>query len=76
MSDKTPDFTHDPYWGKGGSYVVDPTTGKRSPAPAPEPVPAQAGQRPDAAGEQADSQGLAPALEANPAKTLKEKRRA
>ena len=21
------DFTDDPYWGKGGSYVVDPLTG-------------------------------------------------
>lgn len=31
------DFINDPYWGKGGRYVVDPETGKRMPAP-PEPI--------------------------------------
>ncbi len=36
MSDKkqaAPDFTKDPYWGKGGRYVVNPDTGLREPAP-------------------------------------------
>ena len=60
MKSEKPDFTDDPYWGKGGSYVVDPVTGKRSPAPAPtvdaDPAPAA----------EADP---------DPAKTLKEKRR-
>lgn len=31
IDSKDLDFTDDPYWGKGGSYVVDPLTGKRSP---------------------------------------------
>jgi len=30
---KSLDFTTDPYWGKGGRYVVDPVTGLRTPAP-------------------------------------------
>mgnify|MGYP001599701257 FL=1 len=82
MINTEPDFTNDPYWGKGGSYVVDPATGKRSPVPAPavdaspaaEPVPAQTGHRPDdaAPGTQVDAQGLAPAVETE--KPLKGKR--
>lgn len=34
----TPDpFAHvgDPSWGRGGSYVIDPNTGARVPAPNP-----------------------------------------
>lgn len=88
------DFTGDPYWGKGGRYVVDPATGKRMPAPVLEEVAAinptgesiaaQIEQPPADAesGVQIDPQGLAPidggetaAAEAEPAKTLKEKRR-
>lgn len=34
------DFTGDEFWGRGGRYVVDPATGKRSPAPAIEEPPA------------------------------------
>ncbi len=63
---KEPDFTQDEYWGKGGSYWVNPATGKREPAPVVEDaaagasVPAQVGQRPDdaAPGVQTDAQGL------------------
>ena len=29
-----PDFTGCPHWGKGGRYLYDPATGKRTPAPA------------------------------------------
>ena len=57
------DFTDDPYWGKGGSYIVDPLTGKRVPAPAVD----EAKPAPDSVAE-------SPA-EADPAKSLKEKRR-
>ena len=70
MDTKEADFTNDPYWGKGGRYVVDPKTGVRSPAtaaeepaaPAPGAVSAQTGKRPDdaAPGVQVDAQGLAP----------------
>ena len=87
--DKEPDFTGDEFWGKGGNYVVDPATGKRKPAPSPQPdagvsIPAQIGTRPDdaAPGVQIDSQGLAPiagsaasSADAESATTTKEKRR-
>lgn len=46
MSKKELDFTNDEYWGKGGTYVVDPATGKRSPAPVVEEAAA-----PDSAAE-------------------------
>lgn len=90
-SDKETDFTKDPYWGKGGRYVVNPATGKREPAPAVEETPAgesvsaQIGERPDnaAPGVQIDRQGLAPfadgskpAAEADPKKPMKERNRA
>ena len=92
MDTKQPDFTQDPYWGKGGRYVVNPVTGQREPAPpaveetpAGESVPAQIGERPDnaAPGVQIDGQGLAPAAdgskpaaEPDPKKTMKERNRA
>ncbi len=71
MSEKQEvDFTGDEYWGKGGNYVVDPATGKRRPA-----SPVEAGPTAEAAPAQ-----VAPAAEiennADPAKNLKEKRRA
>lgn len=84
---KEPDFTRDPYWGKGGRYVVNPVTGKREPAPAVEeapagePVPARIGERPDnaAPGVQIDGQGLPPVVgdstAAAPTNSMKEKRR-
>jgi len=34
------DFIDDPWWGKGGRYVVDPETGRRVPAP-PDPDAAE-----------------------------------
>lgn len=41
MSDTNePDWTKDDYWGKGGSYVVDPATGKRRPRTAADEAPA------------------------------------
>lgn len=41
MSDtKELDFTGDEYWGIGGSYIVDPATGKRSPRPFVAEAPA------------------------------------
>lgn len=34
------EFKNDPWWGKGGRYVVDPQTGQRMPAaPAGEDIP-------------------------------------
>ena len=96
MSDKKqpaePNFTKDPYWGKGGRYVVNPLTGQREPAPpaieeapAGEVIPAQIGERPDnaAPGVQIYGQGLAPAADslksaadADLKKPLKERNRA
>lgn len=32
------EFQDDPWWGKGGRYIVD-ADGKRVPAPADEPAP-------------------------------------
>lgn len=60
-----PDFTNDEYWGKGGSYVVDPETGKRKPAPAPGAVAATIAQRPDdaAPGGKVNAQDVAQAGE-------------
>lgn len=66
MSDERDEFA-----GVGGSYVLDPATGKRRRVeePTKDAAPAQIGQRPDDAhpGTQVDSQGLAPAAEKNPA---------
>jgi hypothetical protein len=45
------EFIGDEYWGQGGRYVVDPATGKRSPAPPIEEA---------AAPGSIDAQGLAP----------------
>lgn len=60
----------DEFHGVGGSYIVDPDTGKRRRVeePTKDAVPAQTGQRPDDAhpGTQVDSQGLAPAVEKIP----------
>lgn len=37
---KAGDFTDCPNWGKGGRFVVDPTTGQRVPVVEEEPTPA------------------------------------
>ena len=34
-------ISSDEFAGKGGSYIFDPTTGTRSPAPQPEETPVQ-----------------------------------
>lgn len=63
MSD-TIDFTGDEYWGKGGSYVVNPATGKREPAGTPvTPQPAAAVYpAPIAAAEELPPVAVTPAL--------------
>ena len=72
MSDpqEPPDFTSCPDWGKGGRYLYDPATGKRTRIEeAPEPVPdflESFGTEP-----LADETNDAPAP---PAKPLKEKK--
>lgn len=78
-NDKDHSWSGDAFWGQGGSYIVDPATGKRRPrtpaddvaAADPAAIPAATGQRPDGAdpGTQIEPQGLAPI------NTLKEKRR-
>lgn len=42
------DFIDDPYWGKGGRYVVDPETGKRVPVPPEPSAPGAANETPEA----------------------------
>ncbi|MDA8107568.1 MAG: hypothetical protein M0015_02935 [Betaproteobacteria bacterium] len=91
MSEKKEvDFTKDKYWGKGGSYRVNPATGEREPVPAvveadtaaPGSIPGEIAQGGGGQGIQIDGQGLAPVAGTDkPAadadtKTLKEKRRA
>jgi hypothetical protein len=58
------DFTDCPFWGQGGSFVVDPATGKRMPV-----------DEAAASGAEAQTNGGAPAKPAGAPAKLKDKTR-
>lgn len=80
MSEQEHDFTDDPNWGKGGRYVFDPATGKRTPAteepPAPPAPPLGGVGESVPAPTERPEQATETATETDPIKPLKEKRRA